>query len=309
MGLRDKLIELTPSSLVLFFSAPYVAGDSLQKAIQQADHYWDTLGLESTLDLLGEGIKNKEDIEVELKEYLDMIDAVGERKYITLSLKATQMGLNIDAEFCQKNIEQILEKAQQHDMKITIDMEESQHVDATLTLHKKLREKYDNVGTVLQSRLFRTEDDIDKYLNGFKAHIRLCIGIYSEPPEIAYQNKAEIKENFYKLLKKLLDGGHFVGIATHDEALLQRSLELAQELPQERYEVQMLLGVPREAIQKKLRQQNIPVRLYVPYSTSKPHAIAYLRRRMVENPRMVLYVLHNIWQRLRNWFIPPKKQS
>ncbi len=311
MSLRDKIIEWTPAPLVLFFSAPYVAGNSLEKAIAKADEFWETRGLESTLDLLGEGIKNEEDIAAELNEYLRILDAIGDRKHITLSLKATQMGLGLNPDLCQKNIEQILDKAKDLDIQVTIDMEESHYVDATLNLYRTLRQKYDNVGTVLQSRLFRTEEDITKYLSGLQAHIRLCIGIYNEPPEIAYQNKKEMKENFYKLLGKLWDEGHFVGIATHDEQLLERCLNLAKErqIPQERFEVQMLLGVPREETQRRLREQGIPVRLYVPYSISTRHALAYLRRRMLENPHIIFYVLGNLWRRFRNLFSSSPKRS
>ncbi|HAA58575.1 MAG TPA: proline dehydrogenase [Myxococcales bacterium] len=310
MGIKESMIQLTPSPLVRLFSAPYVAGNSLIAAIEKADRLWQTQQLQTTLDLLGEGIKEREDITHEVDEYLRVIDAIGDKSYITISLKPTQMGLNIDPAFCRDNIARILKRAQTHNIQVTIDMEESDYTESTLVLHRSLREEFDNVGTVLQSRLFRTEEDIHKHLDGLKAHIRLCIGIYNEPANIALQKKPEIKDNLFKLLGILWEKGHFVGIATHDEALLRRCLALAKErnIPKEQYEVQMLLGVPRKAIQQEIVKSGIPVRLYVPYATTWDHALAYLRRRMAENPNMIFYVLGNLWQRMWRW-IRPKKPS
>lgn len=295
------LARWTPASLVRIFSAPYIAGSSLQAAIQKVDDLWEQSNLQATLDLLGEGIQSKADIEAGVREYLLMLDAIGSREYATVSLKPTQMGLGVDNAFCQYNIERIVRRAAQHNIQVTIDMEESRFVDQTLQIHRNLREQYSNVGTVLQARLFRTEADIDTYLDGLKAHIRLCIGIYPEPPAIAYQTKEEIKDNFFRLLPKLWERGHFVGIATHDERLLSRCLGLAKQhnIPKAQYEVQMLLGVPRMQIQQHIIRQGIPMRLYVPYATMWKYAIAYCRRRMAENPHMVLYVLSNLLQRLQ----------
>lgn len=304
---RARLVGLIPKFLLRLFARPYIAGNSLQAASAVVDELWQRKQLMSTLDLLGEGIRSPEDITGEMDEYLRMIDAVGDRaERTTLSLKPTQLGLAIDPALCLDNMVTLLERARDKDLQITIDMEESDYTTETLLLHKALRTErgFENVGTVLQSRLFRTEEDIDTYLDGFAARIRLCLGIYQEPPEIAYQHKPEMKENFVRLARKLWQQGHFVAIATHDEALLRRTLALATELgiPKDQYEVQMLLGVPRDPIHREVLAQDIPVRIYVPYGTTWSHAYAYARRRLVENPSIGIYVAKNIlrsmWQRI-----------
>ncbi len=313
MSLRARLIQMTPRFLVRIFAGPYIAGNSLAMALTKADALHQTQGLHSTLDLLGEGIQHEKDIEHEIQQYLDAIDQIGDRTYITLSLKPTQMGLAMDPALCQRNVERLLEKATPRRLPITLDMEESRYTDATLQLYRNLRPKHPYLGTVLQSRLFRTKEDIPRYLDGFQAHIRLCLGIYPEPPAIAFQQKSEMKDNFFQLLNHLWDAGHFVAIATHDEALLERCLQLAKDkhISPERYEVQMLLGVPRTAIQQKIIQQGIPVRLYVPYATTWDHAYAYAKRRLVENPQMAFYVARNLLRQFFGLFrrqptLPPK---
>jgi proline dehydrogenase len=299
MGWQESMVALIPKFLLRIFAGPYIAGNSVTSALAKVDALWQEKGLTSTLDLLGEGIKTPEDIDAELQEYLRMVDAIGERTHVTLSLKPTQMGLAIDPALCQKNLETLLERTHAKGIPVTIDMEESDYTTATLTLFRTLRQSYDTVGTVLQSRLFRTADDIKEHLKGFKGHIRLCLGIYKEAEDIAYQKKSDMKDNFLRLAELLWDEGHFVAIATHDEALLRSCLELADKkgIPSERYEVQMLLGVPREGIQQEIVKQGTTVRLYVPYGTTWDHAYAYSRRRLIENPNIGFYVAGNLLRR------------
>ena len=311
MGWRDKLVSLIPNPLVRLFAGPYIAGNSLHIALNKARELWEREGLQTTLDLLGEGIKEQSDIDAEVEEYLRIVNAIDDGSFVSISLKPTQMGLAIDPELCRANIQNIVEVAKAKGIDITIDMEESDYTDLTLELFRDLRQNYDNVGTVLQSRLFRTTDDIDTYLNGLNAHIRLCIGIYREPSDIAHTDKREMKDNFYVLVQKLWEQGHFVAIATHDEALIRRCHALARdmEIPQERYEFQMLLGVPRHAIQQELLASGAPVRLYVPYGTTWNHAYAYARRRLVENPNIGFYVARNLPRKIWNWLTGKSRRS
>lgn len=309
MGWREALVGLTPRFLLRLFAGPYIAGNSLSKAMSKVDELWEQQELQSTLDLLGEGIKRPEDVVGEVEEYLRMIASIDDRSHVTISLKPTQLGLAFDPKLCYDNMCRILDQTEPKGIQVTIDMEESDYTEATLTLHRKLREKYRLVGTVLQARLFRTSGDIDKHLAGIRAHIRLCLGIYKEPSDIAYQKKAEMKENFFQLAQKLWAKGHFVGLATHDEALLRRCIDKAHELgiPQDQYEAQMLLGVPRDAIQAELREAGCPVRLYVPYGTTWNHAYAYAKRRLVENPNVGLYVARNVLRRIWEAIFPPRQ--
>lgn len=305
---REAIIQLTPRFLLRIFAGPYIAGNSIQSALTKADQLWSEYGLSTTLDLLGEGVTSHKDAEDERDEYLRMIQAIGTRSYVTISLKPTQLGLAFDASFCRENILRILEQTEPAQIQVTIDMEESDYTDATLKMFRELRQDYTYVGTVLQSRLFRTSEDIEKYLQGFKAHIRLCLGIYNEPKEIAYQSKREMKENFIRLAEQLWKKDHFVALATHDEKLLRTCIQRAQELdvPQGQYEAQMLLGVPRENIQQEVLSTGLPMRLYVPYGTTWEHAYAYAKRRLIENPNIGVYVLGNVlrraWSRLLSIF-------
>lgn len=298
MGWRSRLVSLIPNVLVRWFAGPYIAGNSLAVALQKAQSLWQERGLKTTLDLLGEGIRHAQDVDAEVHEYLAMIEAIQpeQSEWISISLKPTQMGLAIDPELCQANLEKLLRAAQAKGLQMTLDMEESTYTDATLSLYRTLRSSFTNVGTVLQSRLFRTEADIDRYLTGLHAHIRLCLGIYIEPADIAYTEKPRMKENFLRLARKLWEHGHFVAIATHDEQVLEQCLALAHamNISPHQYEVQMLLGVPRDAIQQTLCNQEVSVRLYVPYGVSWSHAYAYARRRLVENPSIALYVARNL---------------
>lgn len=296
--------------MMRIFSGPYIAGDSLESALNVVQRIYREQGLLSTLDLLGEGISKREDIAAEIAEYIRMIDGLEDGTCASISLKPTQMGLAFDPEFCKDNIAQIAQAAQKKAISVTIDMEESLYTDATLKLYGELLPQYPLLGTVLQSRLYRTSDDIDRYLSSFQAHIRLCIGIYLEPAEIAYTSKRKMKDNFVTLARKLWENGHFVAIATHDQKLIARCVSLAKEMqiPNDRYEVQMLLGVPRQKLQQQLIREDIPVRLYVPYGTTWEHAYAYARRRLNENPHVMFHVIRNLPRLLTNWFSKSRKQ-
>ncbi|MEM1008575.1 MAG: proline dehydrogenase family protein [Myxococcota bacterium] len=304
MSLKHRLISLIPHALVKVFARPYIAGDSLIKAISCAEQLFAQHQLHTTLDLLGEGIQNADDIANERQQYLDAIDQIQHPEYITFSLKPTQMGLGLDDDLCTQNIRDLLVAAAPKNIHITIDMEESKVVSQTLELYRTLRQDHENVGTVLQSRLFRTQDDIPTYLDGHRAHIRLCLGIYVEPKEIAYTRKKDMKDNFMRLLEQLFAAGHYVGIATHDTLLIQRSLELIERMgitPQD-CEFQMLLGVPRHAIQQQLIAQGYRVRIYLPYATQWSNALAYSQRRLIENPMMGMHVLKNLFDALLRRF-------
>lgn len=287
-----------PASLVKVFASPYVSGDSLEIALNAVDSLFREKRILSTVDLLGEAEKIKEKVLTAVSAYEKTLDAIKERNYASISIKPSQFGYYIDKSFCKENIERILEKANSQNTLVTIDMEDIDLTDFTLELYSELKPKYPNAGTVLQSRLYRTEKDIDK-LEGLKAHIRLCIGIYNVTKEYAYTKKKDMKENLLKLLRKLLEKGHFVAIGTHDKLYIRKSLEILDEMkiPKEQREFQMLMGVPREDMQKELIERGEKVRLYVPYALSWSDAIAYLRRRMIESPSMTGLVLKNLLKR------------
>ncbi|MFB3851969.1 MAG: proline dehydrogenase family protein [Acidobacteriota bacterium] len=296
--LKKFVANSIPAPLVKIFASPYVSGDSLEKALNAVDSLFREKRILSTVDLLGEAEKTKEKVLTAVSAYEKTLDAIKERNYASISIKPSQFGYYIDKSFCKENIERILEKANSQNTLVTIDMEDIDLTDFTLELYSELKPKYPNAGTVLQSRLYRTEKDIDK-LEGLKAHIRLCIGIYNVKKEYAYTKKKDMKENLLKLLRKLLEKGHFVAIATHDKIYIRKALEILDEMkiPKEQREFQMLMGVPRDDMQKELIERGEKVRLYVPYALSWSDAIAYLRRRMIESPSMTALVLKNLLKR------------
>lgn len=296
--LKRFVANSIPAPLVKMFASPYVSGDSLEKALLTVDKFFREKRILSTIDLLGEAEKTKEKVLQAVTTYEKTLGEIKERNYASISIKPSQFGYYIDKSFCKENIERIVEKANIQNTQVTIDMEDIDLTDFTLELYSELKPKYPNVGTVLQSRLFRTEKDVEK-LDGLKAHIRLCIGIYNVSKEYAYTRKKDMKENLLKLLRKLLEKGHFAAIATHDKLYIRKSLEILGEMKiqKEQREFQMLMGVPRDDMQKELIERGEKVRLYVPYALTWSDAIAYLRRRMIESPSMTALVLKNLLKR------------
>jgi proline dehydrogenase len=290
--------RMTPPFLVKSFARPYVAGDSIESALQTARALHGSRGVLSTLDILGEEVASPAGVNKQVDLYLRLVHRIEDPARCTISLKPSAMGLELSEELAEESIGRIVDAAAPAGIATTIDMEDHRLTSATLRLHRRMRERHSAalLGTVLQSRLFRTASDIDD-LSDLPSRIRLVIGIYKEPAEVAHTRKREIKEKFLVLLRRLIEGGHTVEIATHDENLIQRSRRILEELqvPRSSCEFQMLLGVPREALQQRLVSEGHVVRIYVPFADNWGDAIAYLKRRMVENPSMAGMVLKNLF--------------
>ncbi len=295
MGLKKFIINLAPTPLVKIFASPYVAGDSIQAAVETARMMWEERRICSTIDLLGEEIEKDEEVQYTVGVYERLIDSMGAQEFTTLSLKPTQLGSHRGTQHCQKVIEGIVKKAEQYNIKVTLDMEDHTLTDLTLDIFRALVSEHPTFGTVLQSRLFRTDDDI-KSLSGLNTRIRICIGIYNEPKEIALTSKPEMKAKLLKQLEVLFKDGHYPEIATHDRAVIQESINIAERLniKKDQYEVQMLMGVPMLAFQDELIREGICVRLYVPFAEKWKYASAYCKRRLIANPAMAAYILKNI---------------
>lgn len=287
-----------PAYFVRVFAAPYVAGDSLEKALSTADGLYRDRGVLTTLDVLGEMEKEREPVRKAVDLYLETASILKDRPHCTISVKPGHFGYYVDPQFCRDNIEELAARCQAQGTGLTVDMEDTDLTDFTLRLYRDFKPKYPVMGTVLQSRLLRTEADVDS-LDGLNAHIRLCIGIYNVPAPLAYTSKREMKENLLKLLRKLIDRGHYVCVATHDIRYIEKARQVLAEMkvPRERFEFQMLLGVPRDRVQHELVSSGEKVRLYVPFAVHWDDAIAYLRRRMIESPFMAGLVLKNLVRR------------
>ncbi len=299
MGLKKFFINLAPTPLVKLFASPYVAGDSIEAAVDTAQKLWEERRVCSTIDLLGEELESDEEVQYSVNVYERLIDALGSQDYATISLKPSQLGSHRGTEHCREVIRGIIQRAEQHNIKVTLDMEDHSFTEMTLDIFRALKKDHPTFGTVLQARLFRTDDDIIS-LKGLNARIRICIGIYNEPQEIALQSKPEMKKKLLQQLELLFKEGHYPEIGTHDETVINEAIDIAEKLNMKKnqYEVQMLMGVPRQAFQDELRQNSILVRLYVPFAEKWKYAIAYCKRRLAANPAMAAYILKNILQKM-----------
>jgi proline dehydrogenase len=295
MGFKKFIINLAPTPLVKLFAGPYVAGDSIDAAVTTAKGLWEERKVYSTIDLLGEELESDEEVKYSAGVYDRLIKALGKQEYATISLKPTQLGSHRDTLYCQNVIRKIVEEAEKHKIQVTLDMEDHNFTDMTLDVFRAIHSEHPTFGTVLQSRLFRTDEDI-RSIAGMEARIRICIGIYNEPKEISLQSKPEMKKKMLEQTEVLLKEGHYPEIATHDEALILESINIADRLniKKDRYEVQMLMGVPKKAFQDELIQNGILIRLYVPFAEKWKYATAYCKRRLAANPAMAAYIIKNI---------------
>jgi len=297
VDIKRAIIDLAPASIVRLFAGPYVAGKGLESGVHKADEIWQTSKLHATVDLLGEEVFKREDVEATVTLYFRMVDALAGRTYTSMSLKPTQLGIHESEAYCLENIRKVVGYAASRQLHVTVDMEDRHFTDVTLRLFKALRDQFDNVGTVLQSRLFRTKDDI-LALHARRCKVRICIGIYKEPREVAYVDKPAMKERLFEYVQLLLDKGHYPEIATHDEPLIRRVIDDLDKrgCPKDAYEFQMLLGVPRHQIQEEIVRDGRVMRLYVPFAEEWEYAIAYCKRRMAANPMMGAYVMKNLFR-------------
>jgi proline dehydrogenase len=297
VDIRKAIVDLAPGPVVRVFAAPYVAGKGIESGVSKADEIWKANRLSSTIDLLGEEVFKREDVEATVATYFGMVEQVRDRPYVSISCKPTQLGIHESEAYCLENIRKIVAKAAAAGIRVTVDMEDHDFTDVTLRLYKALRDEFDNVGTVLQSRLYRTKADI-LALHAKPCRVRICIGIYKEPKAIAYQDKPAMKEKLFEYVQLLLEKGHVPEIATHDEPLIHRCLEYldARGCPPSAYEFQMLLGVPRQQIQSEIVGGGRVMRLYVPFAEEWKYAVAYCKRRLAANPMMGAYVMKNLFR-------------
>jgi len=283
-----------PKKLVWKFSKKYIAGETLQDAVSLVKNL-NSIGILATIDVLGEAVTNKSEAiesKVEASKVIDKI--IIENLNANLSIKPTQMGLSIDSDFAYEQISELVGKLVKVNNFLRLDMEDSPYTTLTIDLLKKLREKYnqDSVGIVIQSYLKRSLGDV-KELNKINTNYRLCKGIYVEPSEIAYKEKDIIRNNYLTLLEEMIKSGNYVGIATHDEYLIDEAYKLIDKykLGEDKFEFQMLLGV-REDLRDKILKDRYKIRIYVPYGV---HWYKYSIRRLKENPAIAGYIFKNLF--------------
>lgn len=298
--------QMVPGPLVRTFAKPYLAGSSIEAALDAAARALER-GMLCTLDLLGEAVSAQAQVEEAEATYRAAIEAIASDARFeapqrpTVSMKPSAFVAETKAGRSERSlafqpIERLLEHAGRCGVASTIDMEDRSWTDVTLEHAVRLYSAGYDVGTVLQSRLFRTETDLCIIPKGMR--IRLVIGIYPEPAEVAMTKKPEMKEKLLHFAKMLLEQGAYVEFATHDDAYVQRFVKEVAPSFLGQCELQLLLGVPRDRMIARLRKDpvgsKLPIRLYVPFSTDMKQATAYLRRRLHESPGMVFHVLKNL---------------
>ena len=286
-----RLLPAVPKPIVRRVSSRYIAGDSLDDAVAVVGRLNEAKKT-ATVDVLGEHLDTAEQTTDVVREYLSVLDEVEANGLDSnISIKLTALGLTIDRDLCLENTETVVKHARERSNFVRIDMEESDYTERTLDMYRELRGRgYDNLGVVLQSRLRRTLRDI-RSLGDLTPNVRLCKGIYLEPELVAYQGYQEVRDNFVAALDELLEGGSYVGIATHDEWLLERGLERIAGMAAHDYEFQMLLGV-RTLRGDRLVRDGHRLRIYTPYGKQWRE---YSLRRLQENPKVAGYVLSDLF--------------
>ena len=300
MGLVDsaivRLLPAVPKQVVRRISEHYIAGEELDDALRVVLEL-NAEGKLATLDVLGEEVTDPEEARAIAGAYREAIDAFKRGSLESnISVKPTALGLNLSYELFRENLEDLVRHAAELDNFVRIDMEDSSTTDDTLRIYRELREAgHDNVGVVLQARLKRTIDDV-RALAELRPNVRICKGIYLEPPEIAFRDFDAVQASFVQTLKELLEGGSYVGIATHDEWLVEQGKRLVAEhgLGHDDYEFQMLLGV-RPALGDELVREGHRLRIYTPFGR---HWYSYSLRRLQENPKIAGYIASDTFNRL-----------
>lgn len=278
----------------------FVAGETCKDAVE-AIRPLNQQGITATADHLGENVANEAEARRAAKDYIALIDCLDEAGVDSwISLKLTQLGLDLSETLCLELMRRILDHAHARNLVVTIDMEGSAYTQSTLTIFHVLHDEdgYQNVRVVVQSYLYRNDDDVDTLVES-GAGVRLVKGAYREPPEIAYPDKADTDAGFVRQMKALLDAtkqnGGYPAIATHDDAIIDEAKEYVagQEIPPDAYEFQMLHGIRRD-MQTALVEEGYRMRVYVPYGTEW---YPYFMRRLAERPANLLFFVANLFRR------------
>ncbi|WP_019412539.1 proline dehydrogenase family protein [Paenisporosarcina sp. TG20] len=302
--LKDIFIGLSKNQLMTTAAKKYglklgaqtvVAGTTVEATIKSIREL-NSIGISATVDNLGEYVIDREEAlkaKATILEVIESIHANGLDAHV--SLKPTQLGLDIDYDFCYENLHEIVSAASKYDMHINIDMEDYGHLDPSFELMETLLKEYNNVGTVIQAYFERAQDDIEKYKD---LRLRIVKGAYKEPVEIAYQMREDIDENFIKLIKYHLLHGKFTSIATHDHQIINQVKEFVKEnnISYDKFEFQMLYGF-RKDMQIELAKQGYNFCTYVPFGDDW---YAYFMRRLAERPQNLNLILKQVFNKRTN---------
>ena len=288
-----KIISFLPIPIVKLFAKRYVAGETSDEALDAASKL-NEKGYSVTLDILGEHTKSKAEAESITSNYARIYDKIYKLELdCNISIKPSHIGLDVSIKTIKENLDILVAKANETNNFLRIDMESSKSTDVTLDLFKEYYKNNSNIGTVLQAYLYRTKHDIEHLISQFTFNFRLCKGIYKESDNIAIQNRNDINSNYLDLLKIAFDNNIYVGIATHDTLLIQSIYKLINKMniSSDKFEFQVLYGVPMSGWNEKHLQNGYKVRVYVPFGSDwYPYSI----RRLKENPNIAKYIIKNL---------------
>ena len=289
------LMPYLPKWVAKPFAKPYVAGEDLHTASKIVKKL-NERGYSTTLDILGEHVISPNEANQILNQYINLIKNIDSNNLnSTISIKLTHLGLSLDEKLCEKNFLKLVEVAKKHNTGITIDMENSTYTTKTLELFQKGLLMYEGVGAVIQAYLHRSSDDLIM-LDSSKLNLRICKGIYNEPPEIAIQDRYAINNNFLKLAETIFNGRGYACLATHDLELINQLEKLIanNKISKDRFEFQVLYGVPMGDRLELLKEKGYKIRIYVPFGEAW---FDYSIRRLKENPKIISYILGNIFKK------------
>lgn len=301
----QKVLTGTPVSRRM--AQRFVAGDTLEEAIAAARALNDA-DLAVSLDYLGEAVQTREEAEEAADVAIHSLETiVAQGIDANISIKPSAFGLDIDADLCRRNVEAVLQRARElgdgaGEIFVRLDMESSEYTERTVRLVEELHaDGFRNVGTVLQSMLRRTPQDLDRLI-ALGTRVRLVKGAYQEPPEVAFPDKADTDRAFVEEMERLLRDGVYPAIATHDEVIIDHARRFVWEhgIAKESFEFQMLYGVRRD-VQTRLREEGYNVRVYVPFGSSW---YPYLMRRLAERPANVLFMAGSVLKEQRGAGLP-----
>jgi len=284
---------MTHSSATRRVANRFVAGETVDSALAAVSEL-NAQGLSATLDHLGENVSTEAEAAVARDVCLEMLDRIRESALNSnISVKLTQLGLDLSVDLCRRNLAALLERAARYSSFVRVDMEGSAYTQRTVDLVSEMHHTFDNVGAVLQSYLRRTTEDVERLL-AEKIRIRLCKGAYQEPDEVAFRHKSEVDHNYLQLAKRLMESGTYHGIATHDEQIIVALEQHARErgIAASAFEFQMLYGIRRD-LQKRLRGEGWGMRVYIPFGS---HWFPYLTRRLAERPANLFFIARNLFR-------------
>ncbi|MEC0296860.1 proline dehydrogenase [Peribacillus frigoritolerans] len=277
-----------------FGASRFVAGESLDMACDVIAEL-NRKGLAVTIDYLGEFIEDEQEAGKMAEECIEAIRMIGTNELDSqLSLKLTSMGLDVSEQVVMNNMRRILDEARVHRVFVTLDMEDFPRCQPTLDVFKTLKSEYNELGTVIQAYLYRTEKDIEE-LDAYHPNLRLVKGAYKEPREVAFPEKKDVDENFKKIIKKHMQNGNYTAVATHDDKIIDYTRDLVKDqgIPRDSFEFQMLYGIRTEK-QLELAKEGYKVRVYVPYGTDW---YGYFMRRLAERPANIAFVLKGLFKK------------